>query len=468
MELEQVKKFLREHIAYLPTVIADADTANRYYQVQNDILFQKNDMDSEKPVFRNADNRVCSSFYPLLVDQKSAYIFTSPPLFDVGNQNANQKISGVLGDSFPKVCKKLCKEASNSGVSWLHYWRDSKTNEFRFGVLSGTQVIPVVSDDIEEKLLGVIRVYRRTEDDGKTYIIYEIWNERQCEAYRREENLTIDDGLFGYSMFEAINNLTGVRTETNLYTHDFGRVPFIPFANNESHTNDLKRIKGLIDTYDKTFNGFANDLEDIQEVILVLSGYSGTDLGSFLDDLKRFKTIKLDDPASGGVNTLNIEIPVEARKEMLELTRKAIFTEGQGVDPDPQNFGNASGVALQFLYSLLELKAGNLQTEFQEGFSALVRAICNFYHLPIKNDRIIQTWTRNAIKNDTEQATIAKDSVGIVSKKTILKNHPMVEDADAEMEELKKEEEEQDLYAGSFSQNQNDDSDDDEENLYKS
>lgn len=443
MELEYVKKFLREHIAYLSVITAEAATAERYYDVRNDILFyRKKDDDAQelKSQLRSADNRVCSSFYPLLVDQKAAYMFTYPPLFDTGNQASNKKITSVLGDNFPKTCKRLCREASNCGVAWVHIWKDTN-GDFRFGILPGTQVIPVMSDDISNELLGVIRTYKKTGDDGKVYVIYEIWNDRECEAFRREENLTIDDGLLPFSMFEAVDVLTGARAATNVYKHDFGRVPFIPFKNNDKCTNDLRRVKGRIDTYDKTFNGYANDLEDIQEVIMVLSGYSGTDLDSFLEDLKRYKTIKLDSPEDGSVNTLNIEIPVEARKNMLETTRRAIFIEGQGVDPDPERFGNSSGVALEFLYSLLELKAGNMQTEFTDGFSELVRAICDFYSLPIdaQDGRIIQTWTRNAVRNDSTQADIAQKSVSILSKKTILKNHPFVEDADAELEQIEKE-----------------------------
>lgn len=42
-----------------------------------------------------------------------------------------------------------------------------------------------------------------------------------------------------------------------------------------------------------------------------------------------------------------------------------------------------------------------------------------------------------------EQAQICRDSVGIISRKTILKNHPFVEDAEAELKQLEKEEKEQ-------------------------
>lgn len=439
MDLASVKKYIKEHSPFLDGVIKAAKVAELYYETKNDILNKKMTEDKEINVLRSADNRVCSSFYPLLVDQKAAYAFTYAPLFDTGIEKTDKKIAEVLGNKFPKMCKKLCKNAAHGGIAWIHYWKDSETNEFRYGVLKGEQVIPVVSDDIDETLLGVIRTYRRTGDDGKAYVVYEIWNDKECEAFRREENVDIDNGLSLFDMFSEIDRSTKTSSKTNIYSHGFDRVPFIPFANNDSHTSDLKRIKGLIDTYDKTFNGFANDLEDIQEVIMVLTGYSGTNLSSFLGDLKKYKTIKLDDKESGSVSTLNIEIPVEARKEMLELTRKAIFMQGQGVDPDPQSFGNSSGVALQFLYSLLELKVGDMETEFKAGFDDLVHAICDFYHLSIKHNAIIQTWTRNRIRNDTELAQISRDSVGLISQKTNLKNHPFVEDAEAEIDQIEQE-----------------------------
>ena len=108
------------------------------------------------------------------------------------------------------------------------------------------------------------------------------------------------------------------------------------------------------------------------------------------------------------------------------------------------------------MYSLLEMKTGLMETEFKLGFARLVRAICR--SLNIQCGTIIQTWTRTCIRNDTEQAQICRDSVGIVSKKTILKNHPLVEDADEELKQIEKEEKEAqekaDNYTGAFGQPQ--------------
>ncbi len=92
------------------------------------------------------------------------------------------------------------------------------------------------------------------------------------------------------------------------------------------------------------------------------------------------------------------------------------------------------------MYSLLELKAGIMETEFRLGFNKFIRLICNY--LDIEIDNINQTWNRTAITNDSDLAAMAKDSVGIVSNKTIIKNHPFVEDLEEELEQIRKEKKE--------------------------
>ena len=441
MDIEVVKKLIKKHTSGHSDIICKSLTSERYYRNENDILtYKKKDEDSENPL-RNADNRISSNFHGLLVNQKASYMFTAPPLFDVGNKGANKKITDILGDNYAKTCKDLCINAANSGIAWLHYWINAD-NQFEYGVVDSKQIIPIWSSSLNKKLLGVLRVYKDTDDEGEAYDIYEYWSETECQAFRKKSCDEIEC-LQEYMMFTSFIVDTNTTEESNQYNHDFGRVPFIPFANNNIMTSDLDNVKPLIDVYDKVFSGFVNDLEDIQEIIFILTNYEGENLGEFLSQLKKYKTIKVEnngDADKSGLDTLSIDIPVEARKELLTTTRKAIFEQGQGVDPQQQDFGNASGVALKFLYSLLELKAGLAETEFKLGFGEFIRAICQY--LSIRCDSIIQTWTRTAVTNDTDLANICSSSVGIISNKTILKNHPFVEDADAEEKQKRKEDEE--------------------------
>ena len=441
MDIEVIKKLIRKYQVGHTDFVRQIAKAKAYYRNETDIMFPplKEEREKKEKPLRNADNRIPFNFHGLLVNQKASYMFTAPPLFDLGEKKANKDLVKFLGDKYPKVCKDLCIEASNCTVGWLHVWCDKKST-WKYAIVPAEQVIPVWSDSLEKELLGVFRSYQNIDDDtGDTYIIYEYWNETECAAYRLKAGDELDQ-LLPYQMFLVDPMLCEY---ADPYQHGVGEVPFFPFFNNNIDTDDLKNIKPLIDVYCKVFSGFVNDLEDIQEVIFVLTNYGGADLGQFLRDLKDYKAIQIESEGDGdhsGVSTLTIELPVEAREKLLEITRKCIFEQGMGVDPDPQNFGNSSGVALKFLYALLEQKAGLQETEFRLGFGQFIRCVCRLNGISIKDDTIVQTWTRTSVQNDQELSQIATQSKGIVSDETIVAHHPWVDDPEKEMELLQEQE----------------------------
>ena len=447
MELELVKKLIKKHTLGHANVISEMQTAERYYEVNNDIkLLPTKPKDIEEArqkgesfnPMHQADNRIAYSFYPLLVDQKTAYMFTAPPIYDVKNDNLNTIILDTLGDAYEKKCKDLCVKATNGGVAWVHYWID-ENNDFQWAVLPANEIIPIYNNRINTKLEGVLRVYADINDEGENITVYEYWNDKEVQAFSMR---TGDDyeTLSSYTAFTMIDP-SGVTLNVDTIPHQMEKVPFIAFANNARHTTDLKRIKELIDVYDKTYSGFLNDLEDVQEVIYVLTNYGGENLAEFLDGMKKYKAIQMDSTGPddrSGISTLTIDIPIEARKELLDITRKAIFDMGQGVDPQQQGLDGTSGEAMKFLYTLLELKAGMMETEFQLGFNELIRAICSAHG---SNDvTITQTWTRTSVKNDGDLVDMCSKSMGVVSKRTILAHHPFVEDVNEEMKQIETEE----------------------------
>ena len=165
MDIEIVKKLIKKHFPGHAQFILKAEEAERYYKNKNDILykkqnFKKEEYESENPL-RNADNRISTNFHGLLVNQKASYMFTAPPLFDVGNENINKKIAVFFGDKYAKVCKDLCINASNSGVGWLHLWKD-ETGVLKYASVDSKQIIPIWSDDLENNLEAVLRIYTFT------------------------------------------------------------------------------------------------------------------------------------------------------------------------------------------------------------------------------------------------------------------------------------------------------------------
>ena len=437
MDIEVIKKLIKDHATYHTEFIAKASIGRRYYEGDTDILYKKDTEEEKDNPLRNADNRIPTNWHGLLVDQKAAYMLTYPPTFDTGDKNTNKTITESLGDEFPKVCKDLCVEASNTSIGWLHCWKDDNS-KFQYAVVPSEQIIPLFSSSLKRELIAVLRVYDSVNDEGKVITIYEYWTDAECYAYEKESGKTVDESLRERYMFQNYIVDTQTTELSNNYKHDFGEVPFIPFYNNNIGTGDLKKVKKFIDVYDKVFSGFVNDLEDIQEIIFVLTNYGGTNLKTFLQELKEHKVVDMQSDGADektGLDTITINIPVEAREKVLTICEKQIYKQGQGVDPNPESFGNSSGVALEYLYSLLELKAGLTETEFRLGFAKLIRMLCKAIGANAGN--IIQTWTRNKIRNDSETAEIASKSKGVISDETIVKNHPWVDNPEEEIKKLK-------------------------------
>lgn len=444
MEIEAIKKIIQENLKGFPTRIRKIRKAELYYENKNDILRKRNPLaeklkakDPDNPL-RSADNRVSHSWHQLLVNQKAAYTTSVPPSFDVDDKDLNHKITVLLGDRYPKVAKDLCVNASNAGVAWLHVWRDIDNDFFRYGIVDSKQIIPVYGKTLDNVLEGVLRVYDDYNDQGDVITIYEYWTDEVCQAFVTDKKKGLDD-LQEYPMF--MSEVLNQQIPTNEYRHEWGAVPFIPFRNNPLEQSDLATIKQLIDVYDKVYSGFVNDTDDIQEIIFVLTNYGGEDKQEFLQDLKNYKMVKVDDDgngAKGGVETLAIDIPVEARDRLLNITREGIFTHGQGVDPQRNIGQNNSGVALKYMYSLLELKASMLETEFKLGFAELIRFILRYLSAD-PDCKIKQTWTRSAINNDLEQADVVAKLANVTSKENIAKSNPLVEDWEVELKNLAQE-----------------------------
>ncbi|RDY22595.1 phage portal protein [Romboutsia maritimum] len=261
MELEVIKKLIQNSELQHNKFVKKVKIAERYYKTDNDIKYNKspsnNQIDNTDNPLRNADNRIPFDWYKFLVNQKTSYALTYPPIFDVFNDKINEQISAVLGDSYPKEAKTLCKNASNCGVAWLHVWLDEK-NEFQYSNVDPKQVIPIYSSDLKRKLIAVLRTYDKVDEEGKDYAVYEYWTDKEVYAFSNKKDISVSTGLTQFNMFTQTDLDTGEVEKLNVISHNFGEVPFIEFDNNDLKTSDLDNVKPLIDVYDKVFKRYIN------------------------------------------------------------------------------------------------------------------------------------------------------------------------------------------------------------------
>lgn len=455
MELEALKKLIQNTSSSRDNLINNYKKSVDYYENKTDITTRndgkpKLNKEGKKDPLRSADNRIPSNFYQLLVDQEAGYVASVFPDIDVGKDTDNQKIFDVLGDDRALTLNGLLVDSSNAGRAWLHYWID-EDNNFRYGIIQPDQITPVYATTLDNKLLGVLRSYKQLDPEvGKYFTVHEYWTDKEAQFFKT--STTNSEIIEPYNIITSYDLSAGYETgQSNTLKHNFGRVPFIEFPKNKYRLPELNKYKGLIDAYDDIYNGFINDLDDVQTVILVLTNYGGASLKDFMNDLKKYKSIKINNAGNGdksGVDKLQIDIPVEARDDALKITRDNIFLFGQGVDPANFESSNASGVAIKMLYSHLELKAAKTQAYFEHAINELVRAIMRYLNFSDADKRhISQHWTRTKVEDSLTKAQIVSTVANYSSKEAVAKANPIVDDWQQELKDLAKDRQENDPYA---------------------
>lgn len=426
-----------------------------YYAVQHDILNRSityyNGTDHvEDPVRANV--KIVDPFHQLLVNQKIDYVAGKPIALtaEKGKESVLNKIKPYIGKKFNVKLNTLLKGASNKGVEWLHVYINS-AGKLELVVIPAEQIVPVYDTRYEDTLTMVIRYYEveqineKRETETITYV--EIWDKDTVTYYTQDKGgnfvLDSDEATNPHSHWSTVNTLTGATGGKS-----WGKVPFIPVYNNDDGSTDLEPIKALIDAYDLALSDFANNLQDIVNLIYVLRGYdevgssksaNGTSISglkAFVHNLINNRAILVD--GEGGVDTIKNDIPDTARQTFLQMCKENIYAFGRGIDTTTDKFGGApSGVALNFLYAPLDLKANALIQQAQIALEELFTFIAQWEGLQYAEDDVTVTFNQSLIMNVAEAITNCTNSKGVISDETIIANHPWVTDPKEEAERVK-------------------------------
>lgn len=227
----------------------------------------------------------------------------------------------------------------------------------------------------------------------------------------------------------------------NSKPYGWGQVPFIEFPNNSFRSSDLEVTKTLIDEYDRAFSDFANINAEVLELILILRGYESTDLATFKQNLNHYKTLKLRGDSNSGVDKLDMTIPVEAKRELLDRLEENIFMFGQGVNVKTDRFGNSpSGASLEFLYTSLDLKASMMERKFRKSVRTLLWFTTAYINMTkgtsFDSNTILVQFRKNMVQNNKEIIESLKISKDMISDETIVSLYPLIEDTSYEFNKL--------------------------------
>lgn len=436
------KREMKQGVAYFK---ANHDILNRKITYIKDLL------EIEDP--SKSNHKIVHAFHRMMVLQKAGYIAGNPIVFGVDgddkeSETFQQRINDLLGEPFGDKANIWIQGASNKGVEWLHPFID-KSGAFRYVIIPAEQVIPIYDTEYEEDLQSIIRYYSMTVVGNskpiKRYRV-ELWDKEKVTYYMQQENdsYALDETMTPNPRFHWYSFNTS--NPSSVKENSWGRIPFIALENNDDLIGDLRFTKTLIDDYDLSVSDFSNNLSDIQELIWILRGYEGTDLNEFLSNLKTKKVITVGSGEGTGASTETAEIPKDARDSHLDRLEDNIFIFGMSVNMKTDKFGNSpSGIALEFMYELLNLNANILIRKMKGSLREFMFFVTMYINMVDRTKydytQVKFTFNKSMITNTAEGITNAKNSVGIISDETIVEHHPFVDDPKKELDRLKKQHE---------------------------
>ena len=396
-------------------------SAARYFENRSDIEKKTNDVSP-----RLSNSRIEHPFYWKFITQKCRYLLARP--FSVTTDNPDY--AGALNDFFDADFRNRIRAAASDsiefGIAFLQPYFDEQ-GVLRIQKLLPTEVIPLWTDAGHDRLDAFIRFY-----DVVAYVGREKGRITRAEFWDAS----------GVVRMETAFNGTELRVQSTEphftvggKAYNWESPPLVWLRYNDAELPLLRFVKALIDDINWQTSVTSDVLRDVVRCIYVLRGYGGADLAEFVADLRKSLAIKLD--ADGGVDTLSPQVDTANVLAYLDAARRELYDAASAVDTRDPELGTASGTALLFRYMDLDGDCADLAAGISALFRRLKVYLDAYFKLSGRGDFTGVSFdilcNADMPVNETDIINNARTSSELLSRRTVLANHPWVTDVDAEL-----------------------------------
>lgn len=426
---EEIKKFIEEDT--LSDRKRKAAEGQRYYEAEHDIL-------NYRLFYYNADGtlvedktrsniKISHPFFTLLANQLSSYMisFKNNPIKAKQNvEGLQEHLDEYFDDDFWAEIGDLITGTYTKGFEYLYAYKN-EDDRLAFECADSMGVVEVkakyTKDGQEYKIYHYLDI-DQTEEGKQTIRKIQVWTNAETYFFQQDKEsgkIVVDNSV-------EINPKPHVVLEDGSIDAPLGFIPFWRLDNNKKQFSGLKPIKGIIDDYDLHACSLSNNLKDFDTPLHVVKGFQGDNLDELQQNLKTKKIISTGD-AEGDVEVRTIDIPYQARKEKLALDKESIFMFGMGFDPTQVGDGNITNVVIRSRYTLLDLKAANLEKRLKKLLKTILKIVLEEINAKTNkgyqmSDVVIDKFDHVVMTNETEniQNTLVEANTRQVEINTIL------------------------------------------------
>lgn len=409
----------------------------RYYLGEHDILHRKKYLYMRDGVKKELDNvpntKRIDNQYAKAVDQKVNYTLGKEPLLSTKNEKLAGQIKIIFNKKFFKLLKNVMKESLNCGVSYMYLYID-EYEKLRFKKINSEELKIIYDDDTKESINFALRLYSKTEFiNGNEKVI------EYVEVYGKEKLMRYK--LLGKSLVFLEENYYITDEKNNNYSWQ-GRIPIIPFRYNHEELSLIERVKSLQDGINEVLSDYNNNMEaDGRNSILILKNYSGTGLEEFKNNLATFGAIKVT--GDGGVDVLNVEVDSENYKSLLFVLKNALIENARCFDAkDDRLANNPNQMNIQSMYADIDLDSNGIETEFKSSFFTLMEFVKIYLAATTQStysDDVDIVFNKDVLINESQVISDINTSIGLLSKETLIEQHPYISNAKDEINRIESE-----------------------------
>lgn len=387
----------------------EALEAQHYYEGHNTAILQRltylqrHGLTDSKVKF----HKICIGFFPKLVDQRAQYISGNGVTLD---GNARDK----LGDGFDRIIKQATTEAIVDGQ--IHgFWNIDRIIIFR-----ATEFCPLYNEQTGDLEAG-IRFWQIHPDKPMYVELFEVDGITKYVG-NDEGGIQLLEDKKPYITKMRVDALG----EEIVDTDNYPRIPIFSLKSSPNGKSSLTvGIKAIIDAYDFISSDLADGITQIEGLYKTIKNFGGDDAAQLINELQQLKATATDGENSG-VDFEVIEIPYQAKQTALELLRRQLYADFQGLDMDTISGSSLTNTAIKAAMSDLDLAASKLES----GLLDFVINILDIAGINNANPR----FKRRSLTNDSETIENIGSMLdsGYVDMEWAIKNNPLIADSDQE------------------------------------
>lgn len=377
-----------------------------------------------------------------IVDVATGYTFGVPVTYDTTDENTKTILEKL------QYINKNC----NSAEIDFQQGGDMSTFGVSYQLIMAKEGIEPLEDRIIYKRLNPLKTFYVVDNTVLEEPLCAVYFHKYTENRQDKTMIYVYDvvNLFIFAGYKG--NFTLISTEP----HNMGYIPIIQSLNNDDAFGDFQNVTDLLDSLSLAISNNTDNLQSIANAILAAVG--GTLNEEQIDMINEFKVANL--PAGVDMKWVIKDINPEAERMQIDNLLKFLFQISQVPDLTDDAFGgNQSGVAMRYKLWGLDQLFVTKTTKYKKSIFQRFKILLHLLQYQFKSnvamlDNIDVTFTRNFPQDNSEVYQMVNALNGVVTKRTLLSNIPIVEDVDAELEELDAEAEKNaDLYG--FNNNPN-------------